>query len=149
MLPFIRQDDAAAAGAVLAVAVDDAEAPPAAAAIAPTARVLVRASEDVPGLVGEDTVDVVGTPAVVVVVHDQPRSADAGVGEPCERILGEEPTVRPPCPEPGAEILDVVAATPFQSALNPIAPIAGLRQWASRSGAAGSAAVASVTFWMS
>src|SRR3954471_16765621 len=72
---------AAARGAVLAVAVDEAEAAPTAAAGAPAAGVLVGAAEDVAGLVREHAVDVVRAPAVVVVVHDDARAADARVRE--------------------------------------------------------------------
>ena len=99
--------DTAAHGAVLAVQVRQPVAAPAAAAIAVAARVLVRRPEDVAGLMGEDAVDVVRAPAVVVVLHDEPRSADEGVGEMGERILREEGAVGPAGREPGSQVLDV------------------------------------------
>src|ERR1700749_1951990 len=87
--------DTSLASAVLAVAIHDAEASPAAAAVAPAACVFVRATENVPGLMGEHSVDVVGTPTIVVVIHDQSRPADAGVGEVEERIFCDKSAIGP------------------------------------------------------
>ena len=98
-LPFVGAHQAAdtgGAGAVLAVGVRLAEPSPRPAAVAAAGGVLVGAAEDVPGLVREDAIDVVGPPAVVAVVHDDAGPADRGVGEVVDRIaLDEEDAVRP------------------------------------------------------
>ncbi len=99
--------DTAARRAVRTVPVGHAEPAPRAAAVATAVGVLVRATEDVARLVGEDAVDVVRSPAVVVVVHDEPRPADARVREVRERVLRDEPAVGPASPEPDPEFLDV------------------------------------------
>ena len=99
--------DTAAGSAVLAVAVCNAEASPTPAAVATAARVFVRATKNVPRLVGEHAVDVVGAPAVIVVVHHEPWSADARIGEPRKGILGEEAAVSPARPEAGTDVFDV------------------------------------------
>ena len=102
---------AAFGGAVLAVAVGEAEAPPGAPAAATAGGVFVGAAEDVPGLMREHPVDVVRAPAVVVVIHDEPRPTDARVGEVVERVFGEEGAEGPARPETAADVLDVGAHT--------------------------------------
>src|SRR5690606_27230006 len=91
--------------AVLAVAVGESVSSEGTAARAPAVRVLVRAAEDVSGLVREHPVDVVRAPAVVVVVHDDPWRTR--VREVTERILREEGAVRPAGSVTAADVLDV------------------------------------------
>src|SRR5262244_2747084 len=89
--------NATPAGAILTVSVGYAEPPPVASTVATAARIFVRTPEDVSALMCENSVNVVGTPAIVVVLHHQSRSADAGVCEMSQWILGEKSTVCPSC----------------------------------------------------
>ena len=97
--------------AVLTVAVRLAVAPPRPPAGASARRVLVGRVEDVPRLVGEHSIDVVGAPAIVVVVHHEPRTAEGGVREVTDRVLGEERAVTPTRAEPRPHVVDVRRAS--------------------------------------
>ena len=99
--------DATAGSTVFAVAVGGPVPAPASAAVAAADRVLVGAAEDVSGFVGEDPVDVVRAPAVVVVVHHDPRAADRRVGEVPERVFGEKAAESPPGTKAGPQVLHV------------------------------------------
>ncbi len=85
----------AAGCATVTVAVGGPESSPGATAAATAGGVLVRAAEDVPGLVGEHAVEVVRAPTVVVVGQDEPRAADRAVGEVGQWVLGYERAVGP------------------------------------------------------
>src|SRR5690606_19259364 len=99
--------DATFGRAVLAVAVGESVSSEGTAARAAAVRVLVRTSEDVPGLVRDHPVDVVRAPAVVVVVHGDPWRTR--VREVTEWILREEGAVRPAGSVTAADVLDVGA----------------------------------------
>src|SRR5215211_3187042 len=98
-LPLVCSHQAADAGrpgAILTVRVRLTEPAPGATAVAAARRVFVGTAEDVTALVREDAVDVVGPPAVVGVVHDEPWPADGRVREVVDWIaLYEEDAVRP------------------------------------------------------
>ena len=100
--------DAAIRSTGLAVAVDDVVDSPRAPAITAAVAVLIRCLKDMRGLVGEDTVDVVGTPAIVCILHDETRPARAGVGEVPHRVLREETHIGPIRLEPRLDVLDVL-----------------------------------------
>ncbi len=60
-----------------------------------------------PGFVHEYPVDVVHPPAVVAVVHHEPRPPNARIGEMPQRVLREEGAVGPTRVEPVPEVLHI------------------------------------------
>src|SRR5215470_12393662 len=99
--------NATSTGTILTVSVGYAEPPPVASTVATAAGVFVRTSEDMSTLMRENPVNVVGTPAIVVILHHQSGSTDAGVCEMSERIFGEESAVCPSRSKPISNVLYV------------------------------------------
>ena len=69
------------------------------------------------GFVREHAVDIVGAPAIIGVIHHQPRSADRGVGKVTERIFGEERDVSPIGVEFRAQVVGVLGHIPQPRAI--------------------------------
>ncbi len=75
-VPLHDAGNAAVGSTGLAVGIGHIEGAPLSAAVASAGLVFVGRVEDVTGFMCEDTVDVVGAPAIVVVVHNQTRATD-------------------------------------------------------------------------
>ena len=104
---FHETGNTAPRSTVLTVAVRLPVSPPRPAAAASALGVLVGRVEDVTGLMGEHPIDVVRTPTIVVVAHDEPRPPEGGVREVTDWILGEECAVAPTRAKPRPHVIDV------------------------------------------